>query len=93
MYIYIYITLCLILSTPEGDSVTAMSPIETYIYVVKYMLIFLCQLHSEFQNEDNPCTVYAISMQWFKEWENFVRARTDGKCTPQPVNHISNPIN
>ena len=22
--------------------------------------------------------IYGISMTWFKEWENFVKARTDG---------------
>lgn len=38
----------------------------------------LLQLNNEFQNEESPGTIYAISMSWFRDWENFVRSRTDG---------------
>jgi hypothetical protein len=41
---------------------------------------FLFQLNAEFKDEENPNVIYAISMTWFKEWENFVRGKTDGKC-------------
>ena len=42
--------------------------------------LFVCsQLNEEFQKGENPAgPIYAISMTWFKDWENFVRARTNG---------------
>ncbi|XP_052833138.1 ubiquitin carboxyl-terminal hydrolase 20 [Octopus bimaculoides] len=35
------------------------------------------KLHNKFRAEEDPSIIYAISMAWFKEWENFVRAKTD----------------
>ncbi|ESO98933.1 hypothetical protein LOTGIDRAFT_113814, partial [Lottia gigantea] len=43
------------------------------------------QLNDEFKCEENPNVIYAISMVWFKEWENFVRDRT-----PYPPGPIEN---
>ncbi|CAC5395601.1 USP20_33 [Mytilus coruscus] len=34
-------------------------------------------LNEKFKDEDNPNVLYAISMSWFKEWENFVRGKMD----------------
>ena len=39
---------------------------------------FNLQLNEKFKEEDNPSVIYAISMSWFKEWENFVRGKIDG---------------
>ena len=38
------------------------------------------QLNEEFQEEEQTTAVFAISMAWFKEWEAFVREKTDGEC-------------
>ncbi|GAB1608984.1 ubiquitin carboxyl-terminal hydrolase 20-like isoform X1, partial [Argonauta hians] len=35
------------------------------------------QLHNKFRNSCNSSAIYAISMAWFKQWESFVRAKTD----------------
>ncbi|WAR31420.1 UBP20-like protein [Mya arenaria] len=35
------------------------------------------KLNERFKEEDNPSVIYAISMTWFKEWENFVREKED----------------
>lgn len=35
------------------------------------------KLNEKFKEEDNPSVIYAISMSWFKEWENFVREKED----------------
>ncbi|XP_052789430.1 ubiquitin carboxyl-terminal hydrolase 20-like isoform X1 [Mya arenaria] len=43
------------------------------------------QLNERFKEEDNPSVIYAISMTWFKEWENFVREKED-----QPPDSIDN---
>ena len=40
---------------------------------------FFLQLNEKFKEEDNPSILYAISMSWFKDWENFVRGKTDSK--------------
>jgi uncharacterized damage-inducible protein DinB len=39
----------------------------------------LSQLNEKFHEEDGPSVIYAISMAWFKEWENFVRGKSDSK--------------
>ncbi|CAG5125310.1 unnamed protein product, partial [Candidula unifasciata] len=41
------------------------------------------QLNEEFQAEEHTAAVYAISMAWFKEWEAFVREKTD--IPPGPI--------
>lgn len=35
------------------------------------------ELNEKFKEEDNPSILYAVSMSWFKDWENFVRGKTD----------------
>ena len=37
------------------------------------------QLNERFKDEDNPSVIFAISMAWFKEWENFVREKEDSE--------------
>lgn len=41
------------------------------------------QLNEKFHEEDGPSVIYAISMAWFKEWENFVRGKSD--TPPGPI--------
>ncbi|CAL1540457.1 unnamed protein product, partial [Lymnaea stagnalis] len=41
------------------------------------------QLNDEFREEEHSATVYAISMAWFKEWEAFVKEKTD--IPPGPI--------
>ncbi|KAL3870503.1 hypothetical protein ACJMK2_038558, partial [Sinanodonta woodiana] len=43
------------------------------------------QLNEKFREEDNPSKIFAISMSWFKEWENFVRIKTDNP--PGPIDN------
>lgn len=43
------------------------------------------KLNEKFKEEDNPSVIYAISMSWFKQWENFVREKDD-----DPPGHIDN---
>ncbi|XP_064616087.1 LOW QUALITY PROTEIN: ubiquitin carboxyl-terminal hydrolase 20-like [Liolophura sinensis] len=43
------------------------------------------QLNEKFQEEDHPPVIYAISMSWFKDWETFVRAKTDNP--PGPIDN------
>lgn len=37
----------------------------------------LLQLYEAFQKDDQQTVVYAISMSWFREWENFVKGKSD----------------
>jgi ubiquitin carboxyl-terminal hydrolase 20/33 len=37
------------------------------------------RLQEEFENHESPGNIYAISLSWFKQWELFVRRKTDGK--------------
>uniref|UniRef100_A0A8C6ULW6 Ubiquitin carboxyl-terminal hydrolase n=1 Tax=Neogobius melanostomus TaxID=47308 RepID=A0A8C6ULW6_9GOBI len=38
--------------------------------------VFSClQLNKEFQAEEAPTVILCISMQWFREWENFVKGK------------------
>ncbi|XP_053380391.1 ubiquitin carboxyl-terminal hydrolase 20-like [Mercenaria mercenaria] len=43
------------------------------------------KLNEKFKEEDNPSVIYAISMSWFKEWENFVREKEDNP--PGPIDN------
>lgn len=43
------------------------------------------QLNKAFQAEESPGVIYCISMQWFREWEAFVKGRDSGKCGPAPA--------
>lgn len=39
----------------------------------------LSQLNKAFLAEESPSVIYCISMQWFREWEAFVRGKDNGK--------------
>uniref|UniRef100_A0A8W8LFE3 Ubiquitin carboxyl-terminal hydrolase n=1 Tax=Magallana gigas TaxID=29159 RepID=A0A8W8LFE3_MAGGI len=41
------------------------------------------QLNDKFHEDDGPSVIYAISMAWFKDWENFVRGKSD--TPPGPI--------
>lgn len=36
------------------------------------------QLNKTFQEEESPVVIYCISMQWFREWEGFVKGVDTG---------------
>lgn len=42
-------------------------------------LLLLSQLNKAFQAEESPSVIYCISMQWFREWEAFVKGKDNGK--------------
>ncbi|KAJ8300394.1 hypothetical protein KUTeg_021913 [Tegillarca granosa] len=46
-------------------------------------------LNDKFRDEDNPPVIYYISMTWFKEWENFVRGKTNTPPGPIENSRIS----
>ncbi|XP_033732797.1 ubiquitin carboxyl-terminal hydrolase 20-like [Pecten maximus] len=58
---------------------TCQTELDNLIYRQKSELEQFVALNDKFKDEDNPHIIYAISMMWFKEWENFVRKR---KSTP-----------
>lgn len=37
------------------------------------------QLNKAFQAEESPGVIYCISMQWFREWEAFVKGKDSGE--------------
>lgn len=37
------------------------------------------QLNKAFQAEESPSVIYCISMQWFREWEAFVKGKDNGE--------------
>lgn len=41
--------------------------------------MLLSQLNKAFQAEESPSVIYCISMQWFREWEAFVKGKDNGK--------------
>ncbi|XP_060065800.1 ubiquitin carboxyl-terminal hydrolase 20-like [Ylistrum balloti] len=59
--------------------------LDNLIYRQKTELEQFVALNEKFKDEDNPHIIYAISMTWFKEWENFVRKRTS--TLPGPVDN------
>lgn len=50
-----------------------------FLLYKNYQNFYIFQLNEKFKEEDNPSVIYAISMSWFKEWENFVRGKTESK--------------
>lgn len=51
--------------------------------------VFSClQLNKEFQAEEAPTVILCISMQWFREWESFVKGKDNG-TTQQEDKHSS----
>ncbi|NP_001364364.1 ubiquitin carboxyl-terminal hydrolase 33 isoform 9 [Homo sapiens] len=51
----------------------------------KTELEIFIRLNRAFQKEDSPATFYCISMQWFREWESFVKGK-DGD-PPGPIDN------
>uniref|UniRef100_A0A452RTU3 Ubiquitin carboxyl-terminal hydrolase n=1 Tax=Ursus americanus TaxID=9643 RepID=A0A452RTU3_URSAM len=39
------------------------------------------KLNKAFQAEECPGVIYCISMQWFREWEAFVKGKDNGECS------------
>lgn len=37
------------------------------------------KLNKAFQAEESPSVLYCISMQWFREWEAFVKGKDNGE--------------
>lgn len=48
-------------------------------------LAAFCELHANFQEEERPRAIYAISMHWFRQWQAFVRNKT--QQIPPPVDN------
>ncbi|XP_008941398.1 PREDICTED: ubiquitin carboxyl-terminal hydrolase 33-like [Merops nubicus] len=46
---------------------------------------FSFQLNRAFQEEESPSTFYCISMQWFREWEGFVKGKDSDP--PGPIDN------
>lgn len=42
------------------------------------------QLNKAFQAEESPAVIYCISMQWFREWEAFVKGKDNGEWSTAP---------
>lgn len=45
------------------------------------------QLNKAFQAEESPGVIYCISMQWFREWEAFVKGKDNGEWSRGPRPH------
>ena len=43
------------------------------------LLPWPAQLNKAFQAEESPGVIYCISMQWFREWEAFVKGKDNGE--------------
>ncbi|CAK1543435.1 unnamed protein product [Leptosia nina] len=48
-------------------------------------LAAFAELHELFQEQDQPRSIYAISMAWFRQWQAFVRNKT--RHPPPPVDN------
>ncbi|CAB3229703.1 unnamed protein product [Arctia plantaginis] len=48
-------------------------------------LAAFCELHASFQEQERPHAIYAISMHWFRQWQAFVRNKT--QQPPPPVDN------
>lgn len=55
----------------------------------QYEMETFLQLHEEFQSNGTCAAIYALNMAWFREWENFVRAKTDNPPGPIDNSKIS----
>lgn len=45
--------------------------------------------NDEFQYQDSPTTIYAISMAWFRQWQLFARGTTNDEPGPIDNNSIA----
>ncbi|KAJ8710782.1 hypothetical protein PYW08_009297 [Mythimna loreyi] len=48
-------------------------------------LATFCELHASFQEQERPHAIYGISMHWFRQWQAFVRNKT--QQPPPPVDN------
>nr|XP_049701679.1 ubiquitin carboxyl-terminal hydrolase 20 isoform X2 [Helicoverpa armigera] len=48
-------------------------------------LAAFCELHASFQEQERPHAIYGISMHWFRQWQAFVRNKT--QQPPPPVDN------
>ncbi|MGH0119559.1 UNVERIFIED_CONTAM: hypothetical protein FKN15_032384 [Acipenser sinensis] len=49
----------------------------------KIELDMFVRLNKAFQEEEAPAVIYCISMQWFREWEGFVKGKDNGADSGQ----------
>ncbi|XP_056148521.1 ubiquitin carboxyl-terminal hydrolase 33 isoform X2 [Lampris incognitus] len=57
----------------------------------KTELDMFVRLNKAFQEEESPVVIYCISMQWFREWEGFVKGKDNDP--PGPVDNSKIAIN
>ncbi|XP_016850360.2 ubiquitin carboxyl-terminal hydrolase 33 isoform X1 [Anolis carolinensis] len=57
----------------------------------KTELEMFIRLNKAFQEEDSPSIFYCISMQWFREWEGFVKAKDSDP--PGPIDNAKIAVN
>ena len=61
-----------------GRSCNSFSVRWSSCYVIT-LVVSCLQLNKEFQAEEAPGVILCISMQWFREWESFVKGKDNGK--------------
>ncbi|XP_050967191.1 ubiquitin carboxyl-terminal hydrolase 20 isoform X1 [Labeo rohita] len=66
--------------------------IETLAKRRKLEIDTFIKLNKEFQAEEAPTVILCISMQWFREWENFVKGKDNGRVSykqkpPGPIDN------
>ncbi|XP_046362270.1 ubiquitin carboxyl-terminal hydrolase 20-like isoform X2 [Haliotis rufescens] len=57
---------------------TCQRELEQLRYRQKTEMETFIQLNEDFQTDECPAVIFAISMAWFKEWESFVRGKAEG---------------
>nr|XP_057918111.1 ubiquitin carboxyl-terminal hydrolase 33 [Doryrhamphus excisus] len=57
----------------------------------KSELDMFVRLNKAFQEEESPVVIYCISMQWFREWEAFVKAKDNDP--PGPIDNSKITVN
>ncbi|XP_035278266.1 ubiquitin carboxyl-terminal hydrolase 33 [Anguilla anguilla] len=57
----------------------------------KVELDMFVRLNKAFQEEESPAVIYCISMQWFREWEAFVKGKDNDP--PGPIDNTKIAIN
>ncbi|KAG8437195.1 hypothetical protein GDO86_008041 [Hymenochirus boettgeri] len=70
------------------EDIVVMLPqnIWDYLYSRRKMeLETFIRLNKAFQEEDSPAVIYCISMQWFREWEGFVKSKDSDP--PGPIDN------
>ncbi|XP_061695015.1 ubiquitin carboxyl-terminal hydrolase 33 [Syngnathoides biaculeatus] len=57
----------------------------------KSELDMFMRLNKAFQDEESPVVIYCISMQWFREWEGFVKGKDNDP--PGPIDNSKMAVN